>query len=111
MKSNMEYDKLTCIQCGSHWNRPKSRGRKPKLCPSCLQSPQISVEKQQEEDNDEIEAPLIPEPPLAKTKYKAGSKWKCHSCLATVQIGVGHDEPPVHSCRKRLKKIYPLELI
>jgi len=104
----MEYDQLTCIQCGSVWKRQKARGRKPKLCPSCLQSP---VNSSQEQDSDEIDIPVQEEPPPAPTKYKAGSKWVCRVCLASVKIGVGHDTPPTHACKKRLKKVYPLELI
>lgn len=104
----MEHDELTCIKCNSTWKRPKARGRKPKLCPSCLQAPS---EELSSEEEDNIDIPVQEEPPPAPTKYKPNTKWICHSCQAQVRIGVGINEPPTHACRKRTKKVFPLELM
>ena len=104
----MELEVLTCIQCSSTWNRQKTRGRKPKLCPSCV----LTLEKIEDEQEEDIEeTPILQEePPPAKTKYKPGSKWKCTSCGVCIRIGIGIDLPPTHRCQKRLKKVLPLEL-
>ena len=34
----MESEELICEQCDKHWQRTKARGRKPKLCPTCVAS-------------------------------------------------------------------------
>jgi len=104
----MESEELICEQCDKHWQRTKARGRKPKLCPTCIasSSPILVVET----DEDIIEnIPIAEEPPPEKTLYKPNTKWICHSCGAFVKTGVGINLPPTHSCKKRLKKIYPLE--
>jgi hypothetical protein len=106
----MEHDQLTCIQCGLQWNRLKARGRKPKLCPSCLQAPNDSKMPQEDEDDQVEEIPVTPEPPPARTKYRPNTKWSCSSCGVSIKIGIGINDAPTHSCKKRLKKIFPLEL-
>jgi hypothetical protein len=104
----METEELTCESCNVKWTRQKSRGRKPKLCPSCV--PVLVVEN--DSDDEDIEIPyIVNEPPLQPTKYKAGTKWQCSSCGVSIKIGIGHDEPPTHSCKKRLKRIIPLEKV
>lgn len=103
-----EIEELICEQCDSQWNRSKARGRKPKLCPTCATSPTVIVIPQEQEE-ELIEIPITEESPPVPTKYKPNTKWKCHSCGAKVQIGVGINEPPIHKCPKRLKKVLPLE--
>ena len=107
----METEELICEQCDKHWQRSKARGRKPKLCPSCLESslPIQITDTQVEEDIDTI--PLAEEPPVEPTKYKPNSKWKCNACGAKIQIGVGINEPPMHKCLKRANRALPLELV
>lgn len=103
----METESLTCLQCSSTWNRQKARGRKPKICPSCVST----LEKiETEEDDYEPEIPVLEELPPSNTKYKPGTKWKCPSCDISVKIGIGINDAPTHSCKKRLKKVFPLEL-
>jgi hypothetical protein len=103
----MELEVLTCIQCSSTWNRQKTRGRKPKICPSCVPS----LEKIEDKEED-IEIPVVvaEEPPPSKTKFKAGTKWQCPSCKVSIKINIGINDPPTHPCHKRLKKVFPLEL-
>lgn len=103
----MEYDQLTCTECGLDWQRPKARGRKPKLCPKCLESPQMPTATV---DNTETKKQsVVTQDSLLK--YKPNTEWKCHSCGAYVKICVAINEPPSHSCKKRLNKVYDLELI
>jgi len=30
---------LVCSECGEHWRRPRTRGRPPKRCPTCISKP------------------------------------------------------------------------
>lgn len=107
----MEYDQLTCAECGQQWQRPKARGRKPKLCPTCLQALDLPTAKivyssiehtEKKTENVSVDKPL---------KYQPNTEWKCHTCGAYVKICIAINEPPSHSCSKRLKKVYDLELI
>jgi hypothetical protein len=102
----MDFDKLTCGSCGIKWNRQKTRGRKPKVCPDCILK---SVEQIEEDPIEDI--PLSPEPRRAKTKYPPNTKWLCRSCQVTVKVCVGINDEPTHKCQKRLKKVFPLERV
>jgi hypothetical protein len=104
----MELEELICEQCDKHWQRTKARGRKPKLCPTCLSSTSLILV--QEEDIIE-DIPVAKEPPLEKTLYKPNSKWQCFACGAKVSIGVGVNAPPVHKCPKRANRLLSLDLI
>lgn len=106
----MEIEELICERCDAQWNRAKARGRKPKLCPQCTTSDSSILPPVIQDDEDQlIDLPIAEELPPIPTKYKPNTKWKCHSCGAKVQIGVGINEPPTHKCPKRLKKVLPLE--
>jgi hypothetical protein len=106
----MELEELICQHCDSQWNRAKGRGRKPKLCPTCIQSPTtIIVVQQEDDDSDSI--PLIPESAPPATKFKPNSKWLCHSCGAKIKVCVGINTPPIHKCPKRANRVLPLEQI
>lgn len=108
----METEVLTCVVCSATWQRPKVRGRKPKLCASCLSNsieviPQDSIQVHDEE----VELPLSPEEPPPPTVYKPGSRWQCQSCKAKIKIGVGINEPPMHKCPKKANRVLQLSLI
>jgi hypothetical protein len=105
----MELEELICEQCDKHWHRTKARGRKPKLCPTCLSSTSLPLIEQDEDVIEDI--PLIQEPPLEKTLYKPNSQWQCSACGAKVRIGVGVNIPPVHKCPKRANRLLSLDLI
>lgn len=107
----MDKETLTCTNCGSTWNRQKARGRKPQICPACVADQNLLKDSDSEEEPQDLVPVIVSEPPPSESKYKPGSKWKCHSCLAKVQIGVGINEPPTHRCPKRLKKLFALEQI
>jgi len=46
-----------------------------------------------------------------KELIQGPSKWQCSSCLVSVSIEISIYDPPTHSCKKRLKKVYPLEKV
>lgn len=99
-------EELICSSCNKKWTREKSRGRKPIVCPDCSVA-DIKIQNQkQPEQLLENSSGKIYIPP----KYKAPSKWECSSCGEKVTIYIGIDIPPIHNCRKRLKKLIPLEL-
>ena len=102
----MEFDTLTCSSCGVEWNRQKTRGRKPKVCPDCTIRPIDDTEEDLVEN-----IPLSPEPPRAKTKYPPNTKWICHSCLVSVKICIGINQEPTHKCQKRANRILSLERV
>jgi hypothetical protein len=102
----MDFDKLTCDSCGIKWNRQKTRGRKPKVCPDCIVKSVDDIEEDPIKD-----VPLSPQPPRAKTKYPPNTKWLCRSCQVTVKVCVGINDEPTHKCQKRLKKVFPLERV
>lgn len=99
-----EFDELTCMQCNLQWKRSKTRGRKPKLCPSCLQSPSAFGDSSQLTINASKQERVT-------FKHKPNTEWKCHSCGVYVKVCVAIDESPSHACKKRLNRIYSLELI
>ena len=105
----MELEELICEQCDKHWQRTKARGRKPKLCPTCISSSSL-VPNQDDEDIVE-DIPVAKEPTPEKTLYKPNSKWQCFACGAKVSIGVGVNVPPTHRCLKRANRLLSLELI
>lgn len=100
----MQKEKLTCLQCNKDWQRVPTRGRKPKLCPSCLAAP-VST------DSSTPATKSVQAAPTNDLLYPAPSKWLCASCGASVEIGVAINHPPTHHCHKRLRKKYNLELV
>lgn len=106
----MDKETLVCIKCNNSWNRQKARGKKPQLCPSCKESDSIKLSEDHDPDDlIDYDIPITEEEPPPPTKYKPGSKWKCTSCQVNVKIGVGLNNPPTHACKKRLRKVFPLE--
>lgn len=97
---------LTCENCSRKWKRELVRGRKPKLCPKCIT---VSV------DSPQIKKVSMPKPSLVgsnlMSKFPAPSKWLCSSCGASVTVQVGIEYEPTHVCKKRLSKVYSLELV
>jgi len=104
----MENEILTCNSCSQKWQRPKSRGRKPVVCPECAptlvktSSPSPSKVTQPTSDSSSNSSQM---------KYPAPSSWQCPSCQVSVKLQVSVDYPPTHNCKKRLNKIYSLEMV
>jgi hypothetical protein len=93
---------LVCENCSSEWQRQPSRGRKPKLCPECLQASSVPSTKGQAPSQTTTDITY---------KFPAPTKWRCPSCGVGVQAGVNLNYEPTHACQKRLKRVLPLELI
>lgn len=100
----MSKEKLTCQNCNAEWERVSSRGRKPKLCPSCaIDSAPVPVEKV----SKTIELPVSDSGP----KYPGPSKWQCPNCSTKMNTEVGLIDPPVHKCPKRAMRMIVLDLV
>ena len=102
----MDFDTLTCASCSIKWNRQKTRGRKPKVCPDCIIKSVDAIKKDPTED-----IPTSSEPRRTRTKYPPNTKWLCHSCKVTVKVCIGIDEEPTHKCQKRANKVISLERV
>jgi hypothetical protein len=102
----MDFDTLTCCSCGVEWNRQKTRGRKPKVCPDCTIK---SVDYIEEDPIEDI--PLSPEPRRTKTKYPPNTKWLCQSCKVAIKVCVGINVEPTHRCQKKANRVTPLERV
>jgi hypothetical protein len=117
-KESTMKEKLTCNSCSKNWTRNRTRGRKPLFCPKCaetlssqkqIQKPiklgrirlMSMAEKSEKTKNNKITKQLI----------EAPSNWQCPSCLVSVILNVGVYDPPTHWCKKRMKKIFPLEQV
>jgi len=102
----METEILTCLSCSSTWKRKRTRGRKPKLCPSCV----IDIKEDIEEEDDI---------PFSNKKFKEGldltcnyppvSSWLCKACGVHLQVSIGLNVPPSHKCQKRANRLLALE--
>ena len=100
----MTKEKLTCQNCKTEWERVSSRGRKPKLCPSCaIDSSPIPVDKP-----SKVVQTLISDSTL---KYPGPSKWKCPNCSTKMNTEVGLVDAPVHKCPKRAMRMIVLDLV
>lgn len=110
-------EKLTCTVCTKDWFRPKTRGRKPILCPTCLKAGvtfvpvvQQPVQPQQNQttssSNEDITPGLVhkylyPKPSNYKDlveSTKKGSKWKCPSCGYILKLDIAVTAVPTHRC-------------
>lgn len=99
----MDTETLVCNSCSKKWKRTKTRGRKPVTCPKCAPTlVQKTIDKK------------VSEPKVASNssvKYPVPSNWTCSSCQVSVKIYVRLEYPPMHCCKKRLSKEYPLEMV
>lgn len=110
-------ENLICTACNKSWTRERTRGRKPKLCPSCfsldLDSSSVSLPPlppdpvlQKHSNNSDIPMSklyqsLYPKPSNYKEIFdstKGGSTWQCPSCSHIIKIHVPILSPPTHKC-------------
>lgn len=108
---------LKCGTCGKNWNRPKTRGRKPVLCPQCVadvtEPPKEIIQnlttkntdsKQQVSERPKniissVYRSLYPKVENDQLKnQKPGTKWKCTSCGYVLTVYVSLADIPVHKC-------------
>jgi hypothetical protein len=100
---------LTCEQCNKKWKRQPARGRKPRLCPTCLSAPQEAVMPPQAPKNQRASKPI--ESTVDQYKFPGPTRWVCNSCGASIKTEVSLQYEPTHACHKRLKRVFALELI
>lgn len=103
----MQKEKLTCDNCHKDWQRIPSRGRKPKLCPSCITGP-AQVKDSPKPVLQKVVQKVTQDDPMP---FPGPTKWACSSCGASVSVGIDIRYAPTHQCKKRLKRTYALELI
>ncbi len=107
----MNKETLTCESCKTKWERISSRGRKPKLCPTCASdSAPVLVQKPAKKTETAIkkEETVVSD---SSTKYPGPSKWKCPNCNTKMHTEVGLLDAPVHKCPKRAMRVLVLELV
>lgn len=99
----MEKEILFCTVCSSQWERNKTRGRKPKLCPQCLESSNSFSEQTENGDSTS-------ETNLSSYTYPPKTKWKCTSCGIKFQTLIPVSFLPAHKCQKRAGRFLSFEL-
>jgi hypothetical protein len=104
-------EKLTCNKCSKKWMRERSRGRKPHFCPKCSAELTLHLQPSAQPQPKRMIRMATPKEKKERELIPAPSKWQCSSCLVHVVTEIGIYDPPTHSCKKRLKKIYPLEKV
>lgn len=80
---------LTCEMCSESWTRTRSRGRKPRFCPECINENVVSFQ----------EVLIMPKGKAEKTRTV--TRWECPSCGEGVTIFVSLHYPPI--CRNAAK--------
>lgn len=104
-------EKLKCTQCDTHWKRQRTRGRKPLICPPCLEL------NAQEGLPGKPKAKLVVVPTIEKSTrvfkfYIEGpSKWQCTICSDTLKVLIGVTAIPLHRCKKRSNTSLPMEQV
>jgi len=108
----MDIEILVCSSCSKKWERHKTRGRKPLVCPECVS---LSVSNKDSSSSVKQKAEPFQQKQVSKKdnsiKYPAPSHWICKSCLISVKIHISLEYPPIHLCKKRLSKEFPLEMV
>jgi len=96
---------LECTQCDIKWERKKTRGRKPIVCPSCAE-----VNAQEENSaKTKLYKPSIEQESEVECKYPAVSHWICDICEQTVSVHIGLNYPPVHNCRLKRNQVITMQ--
>lgn len=106
----MDKEILTCTVCSSEWERIRTRGRKPVMCPDCVQAatPPLEIDY---EDEDEDLNPSTPDfVDMSHYAYPPKSKWRCKHCEIRFEICVAMDYAPAHRCSKRAGRFLAFEL-
>lgn len=85
----MSKELLTCEMCSAEWQRPISRGRKPRFCPACIKENVIQLED------------LIIVPGSQSANQRSATRWECPSCGEGVTVFVNLSHAP--TCRNRTK--------
>jgi len=81
----MVKEQLSCQLCSTVWSRDRARGRKPRLCPTCLQDAIV------------VNTPVMPakNEDIAKQKHINNKRqWICPSCSMEITTYVNLSQPP-----------------
>ena len=98
LDTNSHTEELVCEACSKTWQRQKTRGRKPRLCPTCLTSP-VQVQNNNDKKTE------------FQISYPAPTKWICPICAVSISVYVSLENPPTHICKSKLSQNLPLQLI
>lgn len=93
---------LQCTQCDIKWERKKTRGRKPVVCPECAKL------NAQEQANQKYTPTTKENLSPVKYAYPPVSYWVCDVCSQTLSVHIGLNYAPIHNCR--LKRNQPVAL-
>jgi len=93
---------LQCTQCDTKWERERTRGRKPLICPSCFE---INLKEGQTTFCSKAIKKELIKKELIKIevdfKYPSVSYWFCPDCNQTLIVHVGLNHTPVHVCKAK----------
>lgn len=109
-KDHIMKETLICTACSNSWSRQRTRGRKPFLCPSCS-SQELPVQPIARSARVRLTTMTEQETQRKTSGFQAPSKWQCPHCLVSMVTSVVIYEAPTHWCKKRLRKIFPLEQV
>jgi hypothetical protein len=93
---------LTCQKCQSQWDRPLTRGRKPRFCEECLKTMVTSFDSTKSTSSTFSQVAY---------RFPGPTYWKCSSCKAEMSTSLNLDYQPAHKCSAKLKSFIPLELV
>ena len=98
----MSKEKLQCQLCNGTWLRKRSRGRKPRFCPDCVNINRVNINSANDfidevDDSDELEDinSIVDDSPREKLDPKNKINWICPSCGSITTTYVALSCPPV----------------
>lgn len=114
-------ESLVCTICKKSWKRQRSRGRKPKICPSCISldsSLDLSSRPSPPSPSSPTHSSEIPVGKIYQAFHpkpsnykellestKNGSTWKCPGCGHVIKINMAITSPPTHKCSPNMVSI------
>lgn len=94
---------LECTQCDKKWERERTRGRKPIVCPQCAQ---INAEEAKSQENV-VSVEKTTKQKEVNYTYSPVSYWMCPNCDQTISVHVGLNYIPMHPCRLKRNQYIP----
>lgn len=88
-------EKLDCTQCDKKWERQKTRGRKPIVCPECAE---INANEEATQKTSSY-VPIEKDTEKTEYTYPPVSYWMCPNCDQTISVHVGLNHVPIHPCK------------
>lgn len=102
-------ESLVCQKCFNTWQRPLSRGRKPRFCPDCVTTMVMSYDtsgegSQQDSNSTQNFSSVV-------YKFPGPTRWHCSYCDVSMSTPISLDYEPTHTCHKRANRNLPLDLV